>query len=227
MQVASAIHRAELRPGDRLPVEREIAREMGVSRSTVRKGLGRLRELGLVESRSGQGRHSGTFVVSEVVPLELLAAPEAASFDEIADVLQARRVLEVNVAVAASQSATDEDLRRLRGILYEQVAAGEDIVRVRQLDPSFHLAIARATHNDVIVALVQTLLTRLEVSRYPPAPAGEARSTVEIHEATIDAIMSRDPVRVRETMRRHLTVLERIWETTTGREMPPWPDPCC
>lgn len=224
-QIASAIQGSELRLGDQLPAERELAQQLRLSRTTVRKGLSRLRELGLVESRSGRGRLSGTFVASELVPPELLALPQAVSFDEISDVLLARREIEVNVAVLASELATEQDIRRMREVLYEQIAARDDVIRVRQLDPSFHLAIARATHNDVIVALMQTLLRRLEVSRNPPAPQGEARSTIEMHEATIDAIISRDPARVRRTMREHLEVLERIWEATTGRRMPAWREP--
>ncbi|MHB1467816.1 MAG: FadR/GntR family transcriptional regulator [Solirubrobacteraceae bacterium] len=222
LEIASSVQRSELRLGDQLPAERELAQQLGISRTTVRKGLGRLRELGLVESRSGRGRLSGTFVVSELVPPELLGTPQPVSFDEISDVLIARREVEVNVALLASEVAGDEDIRRMREVLYEQIAAREDVLRVRQLDPSFHLAIARATHNDVVVALMQMLLRRLEVSRYPPAPPGEAHSTVEMHEATIDAIISRDEARVRRTMREHLEVLEHIWEATTGRQMPPW-----
>ncbi len=79
-QLAGAIQRGDLRLGDRLPVERTIAEQLGVSRMTVRKGLARLREAGLVEARSRQGRNSGVFVTSEAVPLELLAMP-AIGFD--------------------------------------------------------------------------------------------------------------------------------------------------
>ena len=222
LQLASAIQRSELRLGEQLPPERDLAQQLGMSRTTVRKGLRRLREVGLVESRSGRGRLSGTFVASELVPPELLVTPEAVSFDEIADVLLARRELEVNVALLASELATEQDIRRIRAVLYEQIAARDDVLRVRQLDPSFHLAIARATHNDVIVTLMQTLLRRLEVSRHPPMRTGEARSTIEMHEVTIDAIISREPDRVRRTMRGHLEVLEHVWEATTGRQMPPW-----
>jgi GntR family transcriptional repressor for pyruvate dehydrogenase complex len=225
-QVASAIQRGELRLGDRLPVERTIAEQLGVSRMTVRKGLNRLREAGLIEARSGQGRNSGTFVTSEAVPLELLATPATVAFDQISDALQARRILEPQVAQLAGVAATDEDLRGLRQILYEQIRAGDDVQRVRELDPSFHIGIARATHNEVVVALVQALLERLELSRNPPGGgADEARATIDMHQATIDAIASRDPRRIEATMRSHLGMLEYTWETFTGRAMPPWPAP--
>jgi GntR family transcriptional repressor for pyruvate dehydrogenase complex len=226
-QVASAIQRGDLRLGDRLPVERAIAEQLGVSRMTVRKGLNRLHEAGLIEARSGQGRNSGTFVTSEAVPLVLLATPATVEFDKISDALQARRILEPQVAQLAGAAANDEDLRGLRQILYEQIRAGDDVQRVRDLDASFHIGIARATHNEVVVALVQALLERLELSRNPPDGDAddEARATIDMHQATIDAIASRDPRRIESTMRSHLGMLEGRWEAFTGRAMPPWPTP--
>ncbi|MCW3016603.1 MAG: GntR domain protein [Solirubrobacterales bacterium] len=223
-QIGSAIQRGDLRLGDRLPVERTLAEQLGVSRMTVRKGLTRLREAGVLEARSGQGRNSGTFVKSEAVPLELLDSPGGVELDEIADALHARRLLEPQVARLAGESAKAEDLQALRQVLYEQVRAGNDTQRVRELDPSFHIGIARATHNEVVVALVQTLLERLELTRNPPAEdPEEAQRTIDMHQETIDAIASRDPQRIETTMRRHLGMLEGTWEAFTGRAMPPWP----
>lgn len=222
-QLAAAIQRSDLRLGDRLPVERALADHLGVSRMTIRKALDQLREAGVLHSQAGRGRDSGSFVSSEVVPVELLVAAPL-EFDTVIDGLEARRMLEPQVAQMAGARATDGDFARLRQILYEQIRAGEDLQRVRDLDPSFHIGIARATHNSVVVVLMQTLLERLELSRNPP-PQGddEARRTVDMHQETIDAIVSRDPHRIEVTMRRHLRMLESAWEAHTGRSMPHWP----
>lgn len=191
---------------------------------TVRKGLGRLRDAGVLEARSNRGRASGSFVRSEAVPAELLVA-SATSFEAIADALQARRMFEPQVARLAGRRADEDDLQHLRTVLYAQIRAGDDATRVRELDPSFHIGIARSTHNDVVVVMMQTLLQRLELPRNPPTGEDdEARRTVDMHQATIDAIASREPDRIERTMRRHLGMLESAWEAYTGRSMPPWPD---
>jgi GntR family transcriptional repressor for pyruvate dehydrogenase complex len=224
-QIGAAIQRGDLRLGDRLPVERAIAEQLAVSRTTVRKGLERLRETGVIEVRTGRGRLSGTFVRSEAVPTDLVPVDHVA-FEAIADVLSARRLLEPNIAQLAGQTATERDLDGLRQVLYKQIRAGEDAQRIRELDPSFHIALARATHNDAVVALEQTLLERLQLSRIGPKPtAAEPRETIILHQQTIDAIASRDPVRIAVTMRRHLRMLEQAWEAHTGRQMPAWPEP--
>ncbi len=226
-QLAGALQRGELRLGDRLPVERTLAAELGVSRTTVRRAYHRLAQAGLLEIRARQGRQSGTFVHSEVVPAELLRVPPpAVPFERIADALVARRVLEPAIAALAGTAATAEDLLDLRRILAEQQRAGDDVDRIRRLDPAFHLAIARATHNEVMVELMQTLLERLELTRDPPRDdPGEAARTIEVHRETIDAIASRDDARIRATMRDHLRILERVWEETTGGRLPPWDAP--
>lgn len=223
-QIGRAIQRGELRLGDRLPVERAIAEQLSVSRTTVRKGLDRLREAGVIEIRSGRGRLSGTFVRSEAVPTELLSV-DAAPFEAIVDVLLARRILEPQVAQLAGRVADETDLQSLRQVLYEQIRAGGDAQRVRDLDPSFHIAMARATHNEIVVALEQTLLERLQLPRLgtPPSPT-EAEDTVAIHQATLDAIASRDPTRIAHAMHNHLRQLETAWELHTGRQMPAWED---
>ena len=224
-QVGLAIQRGDLRLGARLPVERAIAEHLGVSRMTVRRGIAQLRDAGVLESRSQRGRDSGSFVRSEAVPMELLPA-SVRRFDAIIDALQARRMFEPDVAQLAGRNAEEDDLRGLRQVLYGQIRAGDDVARVRELDPSFHIGIARATHNAVVVVMMQSLLERLELPRNPPAGgAGEAAATVEMHQDTIDAIASRDPPRIAQTMRRHLAMLESAWESYTGHSMPDWPPP--
>jgi GntR family transcriptional regulator, transcriptional repressor for pyruvate dehydrogenase complex len=222
-QLASAVQRGDLRLGDRLPVERAMADHLGVSRMTIRKALDQLRDAGVLQSQAGRGRDSGSFVSSEAVPVELLVASPL-EFDAIVDALEARRMLEPQIAQMAGARATESDLAHLREILYEQIRAGDDLRRVRELDPSFHIGIARATHNTIVVVLMQTLLERLELTRNPPAERDdEARRTVDMHHETIDAIASRDPIRIESAMRRHLRMLESAWETHTGRSMPDWP----
>jgi GntR family transcriptional repressor for pyruvate dehydrogenase complex len=219
--LSEAIRRGDLRFGDRLPAERTLATSLDVSRTTLRKGIRVLADAGVLEIRSGAGRRSGTVVRSELVPAELLGRA-AAPIGEISGVLQARRLFEPRVAQLAGFAATEDDLGEIAQVLEQQreAAAEGDVDRVRGLDPSFHLAIARATHNETVVALMQTLLQRLDLPRRPTVAEGEAEWTVEIHERTLAAIAGRDPYRIEVTMDEHLRMLERSWQHDNGRRLP-------
>jgi GntR family transcriptional regulator, transcriptional repressor for pyruvate dehydrogenase complex len=218
-QLTSAIQLGELRFGDRLPSERALAEQFGVSRATVRKASQVLADVGVLEVRSGHGPNSGIYVRSDVVPASLTASAQELPLEEIAGVLEARRVLEPRVAQLAGFLATPEDLNELERIIEAQRDVADDTMSVRGLDASFHLAIARATHNATLVALMQTLQQRLKLARHPLPLADEARLTIEIHERTAHAIATRDPDLIETTMLEHLGVLEEAWRRQTGQEV--------
>lgn len=220
-ELSAAIRRGDLRFGDRLPSERALAPRLDVSRTTLRKGIRVLADAGVLEIRSGKGRRSGTIVRSELVPAELLRQPTV-PIGEISGVLQARRLFEPRVAQLAGFAATDDDLAELSAVIDQQRDAADvgDVDRVRRLDPSFHLAIARGTHNETVVVLMQALLQRLESVRQPTIEEGEAEATVAIHERTLAAIAGRDPYRIEVTMDDHLRMLERSWQHDSGANLP-------
>jgi GntR family transcriptional regulator, transcriptional repressor for pyruvate dehydrogenase complex len=218
-QLTSAIQLGALRYGDRLPSERMLAEQFGVSRATVRKATQVLADAVVLEIRSGQGPNSGIYVHSDVVPASLADPAEELPIEEIAGVLEARRLFEPRVAQLAGFLATPDDLSDLERIIAAQRDVADDTMRVRGLDASFHLAIARATHNATLIALMQTLQQRLKLARHPLPLADEARLTIEIHERTAQAIATRDPDLIEVTMLEHLGVLEEAWRQQTGREV--------
>jgi GntR family transcriptional regulator, transcriptional repressor for pyruvate dehydrogenase complex len=220
-ELSERIRGGELRFGDPLPAERTLAAQLDVSRTTLRKGIRILADAGVLEIHSGVGSKSGTVVRSELVPAELLGRP-APPIAEISGVLQARRLLEPRVAQLAGFAATEDDLEAIGEVIQRQREAAEagDVDGVRQLDPSFHLAIARATHNETVVVLMEALLRRLDLPRQPAIVEGEARWTVEIHERTLAAIAGRDPFRIEVTMDEHLRMLERSWQQESGAGLP-------
>jgi GntR family transcriptional regulator, transcriptional repressor for pyruvate dehydrogenase complex len=220
-QIAQVIQSGELRFGDRLPPERTLAEQLSVSRVTVRKACHVLAEAGVLETRSGMGRSSGTVVRSELVPRGLLPGPHSIPFAEIWGVLEARRLLEPRVAQLAGLRATADDHRELERILELQRRAVDDTEQVRLLDPSFHLAIARATHNPTVVALMQGMLHRLELTRNVPIEPGEAQRTIAVHERTLAAILERDPRAIDVAMDEHLAIMEETWRAVSGRTLPP------
>jgi GntR family transcriptional regulator, transcriptional repressor for pyruvate dehydrogenase complex len=219
-RIVEPIRLGQLRFGDRLPSERTLAQQLGVSRETVRKAVRMLVEAGVLEVTSGRGSLSGIHVRSDLIPPELLHGPARVPIGEISGVLEARRVIEPRVAQLAGLLATEDDFAAMQEIIDAQHELAGDPQRVRDLDPPFHLAIARATHNATIVALIQTLFQRLEVAKRFSIEPGEAPRAIEIHERTLAALMSRNLDAIEITMDDHLSILEHAWERESGRALP-------
>jgi GntR family transcriptional regulator, transcriptional repressor for pyruvate dehydrogenase complex len=222
-QIAERIKLGDLRPGDRLPSERELAAQMQISRPTVREALKVLQESGVIEVRPGSG--GGAFVVDDRIPAELVDRQEM-RVGEVAGVLEARRLLEPRVAQLASLYATEDDFDVMRRAIDEQrvIAARPGFLdhedRFLQLDLQFHLAIARATRNTTVVELVRQLLRKLEIARDLALHVELVPDwTIDVHERTLSAIRSGDPERIESVMDEHLGKVERLWEEHSGRAL--------
>jgi DNA-binding FadR family transcriptional regulator len=216
-QIAEAIRSGDLQPGDRLPSERLLASQMAISRPTLREATSVLAESGVIEVRPGAG--GGMFVRTATVPYDLIHRRSSLRMSEVAAVLQARRLFEPRVAQLAALNAADEDFEALeRTLQLQRECDTEDRERMNQLDFRFHLGIARATRNAVVLGLMRPLLRQLEIAR-DMSMRGErdAGTAIAIHQDTLESIMSGDPERVAVSMDRHLSYLERIWEHETGR----------
>jgi DNA-binding FadR family transcriptional regulator len=158
------------------------------------------------------------FVRSELIPRELLERRSEVRLNEVAGVLEARRLLEPRVAQLAGLYATEEDFEALQKTIDLQRECREDRERAMQLDHRFHLMIARSTRNTTVLSMMQLLLSRLEIARdMTPRAPHDPDQEVAIHEQTLQAIMSGDPERIEAAMDDHLSYLERIWEEETGR----------
>ncbi|HTN55878.1 MAG TPA: GntR family transcriptional regulator [Microbacterium sp.] len=152
-----------LGPGDRLPSERDLAAELGVGRSSVREALRVLEVMGLIRTATGSGPHAGAIVIAAPSGgmSTLLRLQVAAQGFPITDVVQTRLVLED--AVAARLSADPQrDLAGVRGILNamdaEDLTAPEFLV----LDAELHYALAEASGNTVVAAIMAGLRTAIE-----------------------------------------------------------------
>src|SRR5215211_5734438 len=124
-RIAEPIRLGRLRFGDRLPAERALAQQLGVSRETVRKAVRALVDAGVLEVTSGRGSRSGIHVRSDLIPPELLHGPASLPIGEISGVLEARRLFEPRVAQLAGLLATEDDFAELQGVvdLQRDVAA--------------------------------------------------------------------------------------------------------
>jgi DNA-binding FadR family transcriptional regulator len=209
-QLALLIASGEFEPGQRLPAERDLARQFGVSRPSVREALISLEVEGTVEARNG----SGVFVVCD----RPFAAHALSGGDHAPlVVLRARRLVEGEVAAMAARARNLLDLVAIR----QALGPMEDLTRNAGFgdtpDRTFHLAVAAATHNDAMVAVVSDLcgprrnrLRERSIVRHW-APALRAANLVD-HRAIVEAIEARDRRGARAAMRR---VLDRsIWVAT-------------
>jgi DNA-binding FadR family transcriptional regulator len=221
-QIAEKVRTGELRTGDRLPGERSLAAQMEISRPTLREAVKVLVEAGVLEVRRGPG--GGMYVATDVVPTDLVRHSASLRLAEIAAVLEARRMLEPQVAQLAAERATEEDfeamersieaMRRIVGGGWHQ--RHED--RFLQLDVQFHLALARAAGNATVETLMRIVLRQLEIARdmamhVPLIPEW----TIGIHERTLAALRSGEPEEVEAVMDEHLGQLERTYEGEPDR----------
>jgi GntR family transcriptional regulator, transcriptional repressor for pyruvate dehydrogenase complex len=213
-QIADKVRAGELRSGDKLPPERDLAVRMEISRPTLREAVKVLVEAAVLEVRRGTG--GGMFVASDVVPTELIRRRSELRRAEVAHVLEARRIVEPGVAVLAASRATEEDFAALgRSVeaMREIVEGGygpEHEDRFLQLDVQFHLAMARAAGNPTVETLMRTLFRQLEIARdmamhLPTVPEW----TIAIHDRTLEALRGGDEDDVRAVMDEHLGQLER------------------
>ncbi|QCB92579.1 FadR/GntR family transcriptional regulator [Cellulomonas shaoxiangyii] len=201
-----------LRPGDRLPAEKELAVELGVSRGSLREGVRALVVLGILEARHGDGTY-----VTDLNPATLLTPLQF-----VADVpgdrteLQAvRRMLETEAAGLAALRMTDPQIARARAALDDTtrtlVDAAPDPQALVRADLTFHRAVADGSGNSVLAALIDGLAgthARRRAWEELHDVAGE-RVAAE-HEAILAAVTARDPDRARLRMATHLLGVEDL-----------------
>jgi GntR family transcriptional repressor for pyruvate dehydrogenase complex len=198
------IESGHLKPGDRLPPERELARQVGVSRPTVRAGLRSMAALGVVESRHG----AGTFITAgpprlSTGPLSLMAALHGFTRDEM---FEARRVLEVGAAGLAADHATGDNLASMAEEVTGMFASLEDPQAFLLHDLRFHRAVAVGSHNAVLAALVEMVSALVyERRRLTVERARDLKESAEMHRRIYAAIRERNADRAREAMSEHLT----------------------
>jgi GntR family transcriptional regulator, transcriptional repressor for pyruvate dehydrogenase complex len=201
-EIERVIDERRLRPGDRLPAERELAQLLGVSRPSVREAVRRLEARGRLEVRHGVGAR----ILPPGAPLGLQA-------QEIGfrDLFAMREVLEVPAAGWAAERARPDDVSRLRGILAElEAGAGggareRDYGSLQGLDISFHLAIATLAGNRFlrqVTGLLHDMLREgMETTLVIP---GRLEASQREHALIGEGIAANDPPRARSAMRRHI-----------------------
>ena len=194
-----------LSPGTRLPTERALADMTGLPRSAVRQALTKLAKHGLVERRHG----SGTYVVdpkfSESVPALSMIADDIAPLH----LIEVRTALEPAVSRLAARHATMRNLQTLEGTLAELDQCGGDIARFAALDESFHVALAEATRNPMMVWLYRQMnavrgRTQWMTVQDEKLTAERIADYNRLHRQIFEAVASRDADEAARRMARHM-----------------------
>ncbi len=206
-QVKNLISQGTLKPGDRLPPERELIKEFGVSRPSIREALNSLVAQGFLEVRQGN-RTFVKSVTSEKIqdPLSLLLETDT---QKIFDLIEVRKAMEAWGASQAAQRVSEEDIRRLQEIIGQMKRALEKGKSWEKQDADFHLAMAQATHNTIQTHMMFTIydLLRESVARVF-RDQGKAEKLFQQHYRIFKAIKNRAPDKARERILEHLNYVE-------------------
>ena len=207
-QIRGLISEGRIKPGDRLPPERELAELFDASRNSVRDAMRVLEQMGLIESRQGDG----TYVRS--VSAERLAEPLALmllqSRTQMRELWEVRRVLEPAIAEFAAERITEEELDELEAILAAQRRKVEAGFIALEEDTAFHYTIAEAARNTVMLRTLDTLVDLLRQSRERSLQQRDRpRYSLAGHGRILAALRRRDPSGARAEMLQHLREIEQ------------------
>jgi DNA-binding FadR family transcriptional regulator len=206
-QIRRLIHRGHLRPSDRLPAERELARQLGVSRPSLREALIALEVEGLLDVRIG----SGIYVAQ---PGGRTRAASISGDSGPFEVIRARRLIEGECAALAAKHGSAAQLRAIRTAHADLQREAKHHHNPLAKDRAFHVRIAEASGNSALVLVVQTLWDQrmgelyraLEQKLEYPAMAAD---TLREHGAVLRAILARDSAAARAAMHRHLDMTKK------------------
>jgi len=203
-QIEESIVKGDLKPGDQLPAERELAQRFGVSRTAVREAVKALREKGLVEAYSGRG----TFITdgtTQAVRQSLDLMVKIGQAEGSTHLAEVRSMLEPEIAAMAAQRIQESELSAMREAVAVMDRSGQDPQAYIEADLDFHLALAEAAANPIILSLLDSIvgLLREQRLRIFRVPGGPERGQLH-HKRILDAVERHDAEKARETMREHL-----------------------
>ncbi len=217
-QIKERIISGDLPPGSRLSSVVDLAINFGVGRSTIREALSALKAMGWVQIRQG----GGTFVSMELPNDSNENDPETGFIslfhhaESIKEILEVRKVLETGCASLAAKNRTEENLGMLEFILENMVRNFDNEAEGEAADVRFHLQIAEATHNALLLNMMQSLSERLQETMKESRKLwfyGEHASAQRLfqeHTGIVAAIKDRDESLAGELMLQHITKVEKV-----------------
>jgi len=199
----------DVRPGDRLPSERQLAERFSVSRPVVREAMQRLRERGLIHTAPGSGtylRESGALDWAR--PLDALSRHRAATIREL---VEARLMLELRAAELACDRATPADLAALEKAL-DVFTHSTNVLDRARADIVFHSLVARASHNPVIEMMFGSIAPLVfEVMLRSLGDPAVTERGAPLHETLLEALKNRDSTAATQAMGQHISLASEMF----------------
>ncbi|MFU0825276.1 FadR/GntR family transcriptional regulator [Clostridium sp.] len=208
IQIKSMIKDGTLKRGDKLPSERELVEQLGVSRASIREALRALEMIGLVECKQGEGNFiASAFQDTLFEPLSIMFMLNECKVQEIFDL---RKIIEVETVALASKEVTEEELQHMEELLQSMRTCDDEDERVK-IDMKFHYKIAQASRNFLIVSILNAVASLMD------SFIKDARKNIinnqhkdvidEQHESILQALKNGDPEEATEAMRKHMELI--------------------
>lgn len=219
-QIEDSILKGALKPGDQLPAERELAQQFGVSRTAIREAVKALREKGLVEAYSGRG----TFVrdgTSQAIRQSLDLMIKIGQQDGSPHLAELRAILEPEIAALAAIRIDEQHLASMREAVNVMDRARNDPDAYIEADLDFHLCLAEAAANPLILSLIDSIVGMLREQRMRifQVDGGPERGQFH-HKRILEAVEKRSPEVARAAMRAHLQQVLEDSDVAPDEESP-------
>jgi len=206
-QVRDALFAKQMRPGDFLGTEKDLAERFGVSRIVARDALRTLEAQGIVEIKVGSGGGARIARGNARLFAEALAVQLDLAGVSVGEIMDAQRAIECLAAELAAANATAEDHARLRELLAEAERTIDDVGAYTRSSREFHLAVAEASHNRVLVVQLISLQHVSWPAQNPTLTPKVAQRILDVHKELAALIEMRDPAGARRLMDEHVKMI--------------------
>lgn len=212
-QIESRILNGELMPGDRLPSERELGKQFGVSRTSIREAIRVLTLKGLVEVSHGRG----TYVIDQTsiaVRDSLNLMVQVGKKESFQNLIEVREILEPAIASIAASRATEENIKSMREVITAMDKSLHDVEKYIEADLDFHLALAEANQNPLVLILLDLLIVQLRKQRFwASSVEGSLNRSQTYHKHVLAAVEEKNPEAARNAMRDHMRQIREDIQT--------------
>ncbi len=211
-QIRDLIKEGRLKPGDKLPSEHILAEKFGTSRPSVREALSALEILGITESRGGKGNFIRGDLNSPSYEQKFKELEEEESPFEL---LGARKAVEAEIAGLSAKKATKEEIGAIEQSLDKMKNSLTNIPEIMEFDREFHINVARAAHNGVLLSIMTYLADGLKEKLWVNLKEkswgipGRPQKYLEEHAQILEAIKKKDSKSARKGMHDHLAAVEQ------------------
>ena len=230
-QIVRQIQIGRLKPGDKLPSERQLIDMLGVGRSSIREALQGLAAIGLVESRAGQGTFVNQNIHLLMPDLENPGLSANLQREMRLNLIEARRLVEVDIVELAAQRASPEHITQLQTLFerYRVAVSARAFAQAARANYDFHITLAQMGHNPFLAPMLDHLLrivpTSLRESEFvlltDQAVDAIIQKEIDLHAALVAAIAARDVSAARAAMEAHMNLEVEIVHQAFAAASPP------